>query len=524
MKIFNGFVASTIILASLTGLSEVTIINQVHADSLDKITKNQDITKISEKKLLTIKLRKELNIPYEDGIEKQIQSKDSVLADIFAEYPQITLNRVFTSLSSTQIQSLSTNKKEDHSEIYSNMVNYYNVEVPNHVDTSVLLEKFKKSYIIEDVYANETESENIVPPELQSTRNVFNPLNNPHFEDQEYLKEAPQGINALYAWNVKGGDGTGATFIDLELGWQLNHEDLLKQNKSKVELMSGINVGGYAWHGTSVLGVVSAEDNNKGNIGITPNANVKVISIIRDNGQKNKADAILSAVENSKSGDVLLLELQEKVRDQDDIRFLPVEIQPEIFDAIRAGTDKGIIIIEAAGNGNNVNKGNETGNDLDQYIDRNGKQVLNRQSPDFKDSGAIFVGAASSTFPHTRLFYSNYGSRVDVYGWGENVGTLGSDPKLRGRKEANKNMDWGEFETNHYRSNFGGTSSASSIIAGAAVSLQGIAKAHGKTPYTPDELRKVLSNPETGTESKNPAQDKIGVLPDLKAIINNVNL
>ncbi|WP_460292019.1 M24 family metallopeptidase, partial [Bacillus cereus] len=41
---------------------------------------------------------------------------------------------------------------------------------------------------------------------------------------------------------------------------------------------------------------------------------------------------------------------------------------------------KGIIIIEAGANG---------GNDLDQFRDRNGKQVLNRNSPDFKDSGAI---------------------------------------------------------------------------------------------------------------------------------------
>ncbi len=49
------------------------------------------------------------------------------------------------------------------------------------------------------------------------------------------------------------------------------------------------------------------------------------------------------------------------------------------------GTNKGIIIIEAGANG---------GNDLDQFRDRNGKQVLNRNSPDFKDSGAIMVGGS----------------------------------------------------------------------------------------------------------------------------------
>ena len=66
-------------------------------------------------------------------------------------------------------------------------------------------------------------------------------------------------------------------------------------------------------------------------------------------------------------------------------KYLPVEVQPDIFDAIRAGTDKGVVIIEAGANG---------WNDLDQFKDRNGKQILNRNSKDFKDSGAIMVGAA----------------------------------------------------------------------------------------------------------------------------------
>lgn len=67
-------------------------------------------------------------------------------------------------------------------------------------------------------------------------------------------------------------------------------------------------------------------------------------------------------------------------------KYLPVEVQPDIFDAIRAGTDKGVVIIEAGANG---------WNDLDQFKDRNGKQILNRNSKDFKDSGAIMVGAGA---------------------------------------------------------------------------------------------------------------------------------
>ncbi|PGX91580.1 putative mucin/carbohydrate-binding domain-containing protein, partial [Bacillus thuringiensis] len=210
------------------------------------------------------------------------------------------------------------------------------------------------------------------------------------------------------------------------------------------------------------------------------------------------ADAILSAVHNLQAGDILLLEAQASYDGYGD-KYLPVEVHPDIFDAIRVGADKGIIIIEAGANGSN---------DLDNFKDRNGKKILNRNSPDFKDSGAIMVGAGSSTVPHKRLWFSNYGSRLDVYGWGENVDTTSANPS--------------QNTTNLYTSTFSGTSSASPIIAGAATSIQGIAKEHRGYPYTPAELRNILSNPNTGTQSQDPWNDRIGVLPDLKSILDNL--
>ena len=231
----------------------------------------------------------------------------------------------------------------------------------------------------------------------------INPYDEPRFSRQGYLEEAPLGINAPYAWGIKGGDGQGATFVDLEEGWLLNHEDLVGQN---IEFMSG-KMSNDLSHGTSVLGVVSATDNRIGNIGIAPKAKAKVISVIRDNGRIDVRDAILSAVDSLQAGDVLLIEESFKYDGYGDDP-LPVEVYPSIFNAIRKGTDKGIIIVEATGNG---------GIDLDEFKDRNGKQILNRNSPDFKDSGAIIVGASTARVPHKRLGFSNYGSRIDIYGW-----------------------------------------------------------------------------------------------------------
>lgn len=56
---------------------------------------------------------------------------------------------------------------------------------------------------------------------------AINPSDDPRSVNQGYLNAAPEGINARYAWGVTGGDGTGVNIIDVEQGWNFNHEDLV---------------------------------------------------------------------------------------------------------------------------------------------------------------------------------------------------------------------------------------------------------------------------------------------------------
>ena len=51
----------------------------------------------------------------------------------------------------------------------------------------------------------------------------------PRSVNQGYLNDAPQGINARYAWGFPGGDGASVNIVDVEQGWNLNHEDLVRQ-------------------------------------------------------------------------------------------------------------------------------------------------------------------------------------------------------------------------------------------------------------------------------------------------------
>ncbi len=193
--------------------------------------------------------------------------------------------------------------------------------------------------------------------------------------------------------------------------------------------------------------------------------------------------------------------------------WVPAEVDPLVFALFSTATSIGIMVVAPAGN--NLEKPDTKdigGSNLDAFTDSNGKFVLNRASPDFKDSGAIMVGAARSSAPHERLSFSNFGSRIDCYAWGENIATCGGFPTSIGTS----------LQT-AYMLNFAGTSGASAIVAGAAALLQSwAAKTFGNVLST-SRLRALLSNPSLNTHSKTPVNDRIGVMPDLKRIIQHLS-
>ncbi|WP_176399964.1 S8 family peptidase [Bacillus cereus] len=379
-----------------------------------------------------------------------------------------------------ELETKMTLKSKDTPEI--DLDSYYSVNVPKSLDSKELVKEFSKLDIVDSAYIA---GPPCPPPSV-------NPSDDPYSSYQGYLNSAPDGIDAKYIWQFEGGDGLGITFVDLEQGWNFQHEDL--QHKS-IQLISGLNFS-YHTHGTSVLGELVSEDNMIGTIGIVPNATAKAVSQWQSSDEYDTARAIYDAVNTLQYGDVLLLEAQTIKSHHSG--YLPVEVEEGVFVAIQAATSKGIVVIEAAGNGSN---------DLDHYRDENGKYTLNRNSPDFKDSGAIMVAAATATSPHRRILNSQWGSncgtRIDCYGWGERVTTTS-----------------GNIGENRYTYEFGGTSSASPIIAGAAIAVQGLRKAKYGQAYNPYILRDILKAANLNTPSV--PGDKIGYMPNLKAIADFV--
>jgi serine protease len=90
--------------------------------------------------------------------------------------------------------------------------------------------------------------------------------------------------------------------------------------------------------------------------------------------------------------DVLLIKAQE-IDPAGSTLYFPIEVAASTFNTIRVATVLGITVVEAGANGKV---------DLDSYSSQDGKQIFNRGSGDFRDSGAIMVGAVTSTIPHSR--------------------------------------------------------------------------------------------------------------------------
>lgn len=337
----------------------------------------------------------------------------------------------------------------------------------------------------------------------------------PNFEARQgYLDAAPHGVDARWAWTVPGGRGPGVRVIDIEGAWRFTHEDLLANQGG---VIGGDPSPDQGWrdHGTAVAGEISGDVNAFGITGIAPDALLRAVSIFGP----GSAAAIRTAADALGAGDVILLELHrpgprfDYAGRPDQAGYIAIEWWPDDLAAIRYAVGRGVIVVEAGGNG---------AEDLDaaRYDTRPMGFPATWRNP-FRggaaDSGAIIVGAGAPPAGfhghdygpgRSRLDFSNFGSRVDTQAWGRAVTTTGYG-----------DLQGGADEDLWYTAVFSGTSSASPIVTGTVAAYQGISTAAGQR-RTPAEVRARLrstGSPQTSAPGR-PASQRIGNLPDLRAM------
>lgn len=328
---------------------------------------------------------------------------------------------------------------------------------------------------------------------------------------QGYLGPAPAGVDARYAWTLKGGDGDGIKVIVVGGSATAPHEDL-----PELVFTSGEDLGpSYQVYVVAALGIIAAKHNGFGVSGIVPKAAIGASS------SRSSAQAIMAAVEQLNRGDILFIQLTRAgVRANFESNpagrgMIPIEWWPDDFAAIQFATSRGIIVVASAGN---------RSENLDDPIYGNPTTGFPRSwsnpfDRNLRDSGSILVsGGAPPPGTHgkdhgpdgSRLAWVNYGSAIDVQGWGEEVTTTGFGSLLGGPDERRD-----------YTDQFSGTSSAAAMVAGVLASVQGVLRANGLPPLTPREARELLRR--TGSPQQDapgrPRSQRIGNRPNLRELI-----
>lgn len=403
------------------------------------------------------------------------------LSEAFSRYPLRRIDRLF-SQSEDAISAERATLQAESSEQLPDLNLWFRLEAAPGTDTAALIDALNALPEVEIAY----------PAALPSPL----PVTPGFVGKQGHLNPSTAGVDAKYAWTIQGGNGRNVNIVDIEYSFNTTHEDL-----PPVLLVGGQFWNGYGNdHGTAVIGELAGMYNTYGVTGIAFKSKIKFSSPCFSSGCAfNLAQAINTARLNTVAGDVILLEQQMSVCGFSN--YGPVEWDQAVFDAIKLATTGGRHVVEAAGNG---------GLNLDHA------GCLSKFNRATRDSGAIIVGAGAppnfSQTDRSRLYFSSYGSRLDVQGWGENVVTTGYGDLYTG----SSSNQW-------YTSTFSGTSSASPIVAGSVAVMSSILEERGIARY-PKWVRYTITQtgaPQQAATSY-PTSQRIGPRPNLRKAIANI--
>lgn len=369
---------------------------------------------------------------------------------------------------------------------------FFRIELKSRALMGSTCDQLNALEIVEIAYPAGTVEDPTAPPIAPYAHPSFAPqppplLGSPDFSgSQDYREAAPLGIDADYGQWFSGSRGEGILIADVETGWTDDHEDIAH---AALNNFVGLTPAPYPWdHGTAVLGELVGEDNGIGVHGIVPEADVVMSSHL--GSSSNIPTAIANAVNAANPGDVVVLEVQCYGTPPGPF---PCEYDPATFATVQTATANGIHVFAAAGNGSNNLDSTAYGGAFDRNV---------------RDSGAVMVGASDGAVL-VPAWFSNYGTRLDAHGWGQDVTTAGYGYLYSGGGV-----------TSEYTDSFSGTSSATPIVTGAGMMVMGIHREALGSEIAPLTLRSLLT--ASGTPQTSGGQ--IGPRPDVRGAIASLGV
>lgn len=371
-----------------------------------------------------------------------------------------------------------------------NITNRFNLRIKGDITIADALMELQKMEEVEYAYPIPLPVEPALAPDFET--------------NQGYLNESPFGIDSRFMWDSMYLRGEGMKIVDIEYHFNPIHLDL-----PEIGVLGGRIYDFFGDdHGTAVLGQLGAIDNGWGVTGMAPEAELYFHYSFSEQNFLDIGSAVMNSALKIEEGDVILIEAQTAGPLYDpsagnQFGLVPVEWFQPWYDDIVVAVAMGRVVVAAAGNGSQ---------DLDDpvYLESNHQPFI-----EANNSGSIIVGAGSAPLefngsppPRSRLWYSNYGTRVNLQGWGQRIYTTGYGSAYNG---SGKNL--------HFTHSFGGTSGASPIVTAAAALLQQAYKNFYGGLLTGPEILEILEITGLPQSGGNPASQNIGPMPDLKAAL-----
>ncbi|OCA82143.1 S8 family peptidase [Pseudobacillus wudalianchiensis] len=164
-------------------------------------------------------------------------------------------------------------------------------------------------------------------------------------EQSEEVKEVPKGVELIQApkiWSET--KGKGITVAVLDTGCDTSHPDLQERiiggrNFTDDDGSNPDIFKDYNGHGTHVAGTIAAQKNDKGVVGVAPEASLLIVKVLNKNGS-GQYDWIIKGINYAieQKADIISMSLGG-----------PSDT-PELYEAIKRAVANNVLVVCAAGN------------------------------------------------------------------------------------------------------------------------------------------------------------------------------